>query len=112
MGKTFVVLLLLAGCGSATPQPSVNPSPTALMTLDDCATYCRCATPQPTVPVTGVGMCICAQPTDGGNLPGSEAYCACGGWAQAADAGTGPDGAPWDALLWLPTAECSAFNSG
>jgi hypothetical protein len=112
MGKTFVVLLLLVGCGSAHPQAAVDPLPTALMTLDDCATYCRCATPQSTVPVSGVGMCSCAQPSDASNPPGSQAHCACGGWDQAADAGTGPDGAPWDAFLWFPTAECAAFNSG
>jgi len=105
--STLALILGLSACGSAGPA-AVNPHPTALMTYDDCAGYCHCATSQPTVPITGLGTCICVQP-DGG-APGSEASCACGGWNQAADAGTGPGGAPWDAVLWSPLAACSAYS--
>lgn len=103
-----ILALVGAGCGSVTQANGASdPNPQTPMTYVDCATYCGCRPPSPTVPVTGMGECLCVTPGDGAIGANGSPACECAEWNQSAAQATGANGEPWSGMLWSPAAGCS-----
>ena len=112
---TAAVLVLSLGCGSVTPDGSAiqgggDPNPTTPMSVASCAAYCGCHALVTSLQVTGDGICNCVVPQPDAGVVSTSWACRCAGWSQAPDAGTGPGGLPWTALLWSPAPECDTYS--